>query len=195
MTFIAEEANYWLKDRSESGVRIREDVRAAARIIWRRACEATERAMGDRADAGALIEQAAKEASQYIDRLSVTDTSVNPSAVLMRIFRRLLTRHAARFRRLEPQGREIESLVSVPSWEDRVVQQLFLEKLASAVDEEGVTILWLRLAGCKWDELAEMLHTTIPAAKSRFWREIENAKAKLGIRQKTTGHPRPKAGE
>jgi DNA-directed RNA polymerase specialized sigma24 family protein len=189
MAITRDESYCWLDDDSESSVRIREDVRSAAKTIWRQARDATERALGDSAEAGALMEKAAKAASRYLDGLGPAAQAANPAAVLATIFRRRLSRYAARFRRLEPQGRDIDSLAAVPSWEDSVIRQIILEKLAAIVDEDGVTILWTRLAGWSWDELAEMLQITVSAAKSRFWREIENAKAKLGIGQKAKEPP------
>lgn len=175
------EANYWLKDRSDSGAGIRDDVRAAAAAIWRQARQATERALGDSADAGPLMELAASEASQYLDGLGRASASANSAAVLMKIFRRLLARYAARLRKLEPIGEAIEWQTWVPSWEDSVINQIFFNKLEHHLGEDSVRILSSRRHGYEWDELAAMFEVPVGELRSRFWREVSNAKAKLGI--------------
>jgi DNA-directed RNA polymerase specialized sigma24 family protein len=183
-----EQGGCWLDD--SGGVSIREDVRNAVPDIWRKAVHETQAALGDAGDAAALMELAAAEASKYLDSLAERAAQANVHGVLLKIFCRVLSRRAARFRRLEPQGREIDSLIAVPSWEDSVIRQLILEKLTGVVDQDGVTILSARLAGYTWDELAEMLQITVSAAKSHFWREIDNAKTKLGIGGKAKGPPK-----
>jgi hypothetical protein len=176
-----EENGCWLYGNSVNGVPLRDDVCAAANTIWRNACRKTERAMGDSTETGTIMEVAAGEASQYLDGLGPQAASANPPALLWKIFCRVLARRAVTFRRLQPAGRLIESSVSIPSWEEDVNRELFFKKLQHHLSPDSVTILLKRRMGHGWDEIARMLDTTATAAKKRFWREINNAKAKLKI--------------
>lgn len=188
-----EEDKCWLDAHAASGVRIRDDVRRAVHTIWRIASQKTSAAMGDAAETATLMELAAVDASKYLDGLGADAANANVPAVLRRIFCRLLSRRAVRFRKLEPAGEKIEFLVSVPSWEDKVNRRLLFIKLQSYMSQLGVTILTRRREGYEWDEIAPALRMTVTAVKTRFWREIENAKAELKIGTEARRRGKPKA--
>jgi hypothetical protein len=137
--------------------------------------------MGDSSETGALMELAAAKASEFLDRLGGDAAAANTRAVLLIIFCRLLRSQTIRLHRLELVGRDVESKASIPSWEDEINMALLLEKLERHLTPESVTILRLRRDGHKWTEIAAMLGTSVPAIKTRFWRDIENAKVTLGI--------------
>jgi len=183
----------WVDRGSAIGAAIRVDVRAAVGKVWIAACRRTRTAMGDPADTAALMEVAAVRTSQYLDRLHQEEAVERAGAVLMKIFSRLLRRHAERMARLQPAGQDIEFTVSVPSWEDGVNAGIFLEQLEHHMSRAGVTILTLRRNGHSWQEIAQMLQATVSTVKKRFWREIEGAKVSLGIRPKKAPEDRTKA--
>ncbi|HJX85400.1 MAG TPA: hypothetical protein VJ723_13765 [Candidatus Angelobacter sp.] len=178
---LPEASGCWLDHGSVAGVAIREDVRDAAVQLWAVACGKTRAVMGDTAETAALMEVAVAQASKYLDRLGQEASPARTSAVLMKIFSRLLRRRATRLERLQPAGQDMEFMASVSSWEDGVNAGIFLQQLERCMSRDGVTILTLRRDGHSWLEIAQMLRTTVAAVKKRFWREIEDAKITLGI--------------
>jgi hypothetical protein len=181
MATLPEESGCWLNCGPTTGGDVREDVRKAAAEIWRTACERTRRAMGDATETAALMEAAAARASKFLDRLGEADVPASARAALLSIFCRLLRQRAARLRRVEYVGLEVEVTTTIPSWEDEMNTLLFFEKLQHHLTPESVTILGLRREGHDWDEIAAKLNSSVPAAKKRFWRDIEDAKVELRI--------------
>lgn len=189
---LPEAGRCWLDRGSVIGAAIRDDVRAAVGKIWIVACRRTRAAMGDPADTTTMMEVAVVRASQYLDRLNQEASVERAGAVLMKIFTRQLRRQATRLARLQPAGRDIEFTASIPSWEDGVNAGIFLEQLERHMSREGVTILTLRRDGHSWQEISQMLQTTVTAVKKRFWREIEDAKISLGIQPQKAQSDRTK---
>lgn len=185
MAIEREQSGFWLNRVSSSGVELREDVRLAASAIWRTAQQKTQSRIKDSSDAAALMELAAAKASAYLNGLGDRAASANTRAVLMKIFCRVLTRYAGKLRRLQPVGNNIELHTEPPNWEDRLISQLVFEKFERYLSVDGVTILSSRRHGYEWEEIADMLGLPVAVVRSRFWREIENAKAELGISRKT----------
>ena len=179
-----EQSGYWLNRISSSTVEIRRDVRLAASAIWRTAQQKTQSRINDSSDTAALMEVAAAKASDYLNNLGDEAAAANTKAVLMKIFCRVLTRYAGRLRRLQPFGDNIELEAEAPKWEDRLMLQLVFEKLERYLSADGVTILTRRRQGHEWNEIAHMLGLPVAVVRSRFWREINNARAALGIDRK-----------
>ena len=176
-----EQSGYWLNRVSSSGLEIREDVRLAASAIWRTAQQKTQSRINDSWDTAALMDVAAAKASEYLNGLGDQAASANTKAVLMKIFCRVLMRYDSRLRRLQPVGYKIELQAEPPNWEDRLMLHLVFEKFERYLSADGVTILTSRRHGHEWDEIADMLGLPVTVVRSRFWREIKNAKAELGI--------------
>jgi hypothetical protein len=179
-----EQSGCWINRSSSSGVEIREDVRLAASAIWRRTQQRTQSRIGDNTDTAALMEVAAAKASVYLNALGDVAAAANIQAVLMKIFCRVLTRYAAKLRRLLPVGNNIELHIEPPNWEERLVSKLVFEKFEHYLSADGVAILTSRRHGHEWEEIAAMLRLPVTVVRSRFWREIENAKTELGIGRK-----------
>ena len=184
MAIEPEQSGYWLNRISSCGVEIREDVRLAASAIWRAAQRKTQLRIDDSSDTAALMDVAAAKASKYLDGLGDHAASANTKAVLMKVFCRVLTRYAAKLRRLQLVGDYIELQAELPNWEDRLMLQLVFEKFERYLSAGGITILTSRRQGYEWDDIAAMLGMPVTVVRSRFWREIAHAKAKLGIRPK-----------
>jgi len=187
-----EESSCWLARDPASGLEIRAAVRTSAVAIWRWDKMRTELFLGDSADLAPLMETSAVATSAYLDSLGPGAASANVRAVLRKVFCRALARHAGRLRRFEPASPEIESQILEPSWEDSFIRELLFEKLASYLSADAVTILSNRRHGYEWDDIAAMLGMPVAIVRSRFWREIKNAKAKLGVEIKKRRRRRQK---
>jgi hypothetical protein len=140
--------------------------------------------MGDADEAAALMEQAVAECCQYLSQKGQQSSIQKVRALLLTIFRRRLMRRAGRLNRQKPDGEKLEFRAVIVNWEDPMIASFTLEKIEGCISREAFNIWVLMKAEYDWDEIARMFGTTATAIKKRFWREIEHAKIKLGIKAK-----------
>jgi len=181
---LLERNGCWLDRGAIDGIPLRDDVRCAAELGFSLACKETRKAMGDAEEAAALMEKAVAEACQYLDQKRQQPSVPKARALLMKIFRRRLMRRAMRLKREKPESETLEFRAVIVNWEDPMIASFTLEKIEGCISREAFNIWVLMKAEYDWDEIARMFGTTATAIKKRFWREIEHAKIKLGIKAK-----------
>jgi len=169
---------WWDREVDQTGRRIRADVRTAACHIWRRVCAHTRFFLGDFADAAGLLESAVAQISRYLNRLGAPPFSENTAGLLTVAFARALRRHATKLRRFQTFGDpdELDEPLLAQQWIGLIDLRLDVEKIVRQLSERGCTIVALKSAGYEWEYIAQMLRTTVAAAKSGFWREVKRAR-------------------
>jgi DNA-directed RNA polymerase specialized sigma24 family protein len=161
-------------------------VRSAAHEVWKEACRRTQALLADPAQAADLIEDSVAQVSRYLDRIGASPSS-RKNGLLLLAFSRALRRLAAKSRRLEPAGgaAELSSRVVDHAWSRQVNARLDLEKIVRRLSERNTTVLALRGAGYNWEEVAQLLGTSVGMVRNSFWREVRE------IRQKLHGSAKP----
>lgn len=172
----------------ETGKPLRADVREAAHRVWRWVSVKSREMLGDCSDAAEVLEASVTAICRYLDKKNVALNSVDPSALLAVACHRSLRRLARKRGRVELVGStsELADMLGAPDWREETDRQLFLEELASEVDERARGILRLRMAGYDWNEIGRMIHMTATAVRTAFWRDIRKAHLRLlGSRKPT----------
>jgi hypothetical protein len=123
-----------------------------------------------------------------------TPSSSTKNGLLLLAFSRALRRLAAKSRRFEPVGGAIElsSRAVDYDWSRQIDARLDLENILRKLSERNSTILALRVAGYNWEEVAQLLGTSVARVRNSFWREMRNIKRKLrvdGSERHRNAHP------
>lgn len=168
---------WWDKELDRAGRPIREDVRAAAREIWKLACQTTRAVLGDHSEAAEILEGVVEQISRYLDKKECLSFSVNTAALLTVSFRRRLQKHARKLARVELVGGTSELAESLPGANsfDEVTRQIDLEKIVLRLSVRNLRILIMRLKGRGWKNIAEELGIAVSTAQEQFWHGIRQA--------------------
>jgi DNA-directed RNA polymerase specialized sigma24 family protein len=190
MTSCDSTRQWWDRDVDGKGRQIRSDVRTAAHEIWDWACNTTQSRLGDNTAAAELMELAIAQASAYLDKNGIplnSHSSTHLASLMRRCFGRVLHRHAQRLKRLELVGSNLElsNLAADRTWSSQIDARVDFERMILLLTEKCRTILTLRDAGYEWQEIANLLGTTVSAVKKQFFREIRE----LQLRFRTPGKP------
>jgi predicted transcriptional regulator len=169
---------WWDREVDRAGKPIRTDVRPAAHEIWADACRRTRAHLADPAQAAELMETTVAQVSRYLDRIGAP-WSPRKNGLLMLAFSRALQRYAAKSSRLEPIGgaSELSCRAIDHGWSRQVNARLDLEHIIRRLSGRNTTVLALRAAGHDWKEIANLLGTTVAAARNGFWREVKGGEA------------------
>jgi DNA-directed RNA polymerase specialized sigma24 family protein len=155
-------------------------VRSAAHQVWKEACRRTQSLLADPAPAPELMEDSVAQVSRYLDRMGAPSSSPK-NGLLLLAFSRSLRRLAAKSRRLELAGGAVElsSRMVDRDWARQVDARLDLENIVRRLSERNSTVLALRAAGHNWEEVAQLLGTSVAAVRNSFWREVREVRQKL----------------
>lgn len=186
-------ATYWENGIDSQGRTIREDVRQAAKTMWKAMCSRTRAVLGDNYEAAEILERCVGRVSRYLDTRGVPQFTQNVNALLFVSFRRELWSVRSQ-RRVPVDINECADHLRDSTWSDMVESKLDIENLIRQLSDRSRTVLYLRRAGYGWKEVAALLSTTIPEVKSSFWRELVRLKAKFATSRPTdqTGTTAPK---
>jgi DNA-directed RNA polymerase specialized sigma24 family protein len=155
-------------------------VRSAAHQVWKEACRRTQSLLADPAPAPELMEDSVAQVSRYLDRIGAPSPSPK-NGLLLLAFSRSLRRLAAKSRRFELAGGAVElsSRMVDRDWARQVIARLDLENIVRRLSERNSTVLSLRAAGHNWEEVAQLLGTSVAAVRNSFWREVREVRQKL----------------
>lgn len=170
-------AMYWDTGIDSRGKPIREDVRQAARAIWKSVCNRTRAVLGDDVESAEILNRCVCRVSRYLDAHSATMFTQNVNGLLFVSFRRELWSVKKRLR-IPVDISECSDDLRDSTWSDMVESQLDIENFVRHLSERTRVVLTLRTAGYEWKEVAALLRTTVPEVKSSFWREIVQLRAK-----------------
>jgi DNA-directed RNA polymerase specialized sigma24 family protein len=172
--------SWWDQEVDRKGRQIRSDVRSAAHQVWKEACRRTQSLLADPAHAPELMEDSVAQVSRYLDRIGAPSSSPK-NGLLLLAFSRSLRRLAAKSRRLELVGGAVElsSRIVDHNWSRQVDARLDLENIVRRLSDRNSTVLALRAAGHNWEEVAQLLGTSVAAVRNSFWREVREVRQKL----------------
>jgi DNA-directed RNA polymerase specialized sigma24 family protein len=171
-------ATYWGSGIDSQGKVIREDVRQAAKAMWKAMCSRTRAVLGDDLEAAEILERCVGRVSRYLDTRGATPFTQNVNALLFVSFRRELWSVRSR-RRTVVDINECADHLRDSTWSETVDSQLDIQNLIRQLSERSRTVLYLRRAGYRWTEVAALLSTTVPEVKSSFWRELIRVRSKF----------------
>lgn len=177
-------ATYWENGIDSLGRPIREDVRQAAKTMWKAMCSRTRAVLGDDFEAAEILERCGGRVSRYLDRRGVPQFTQNVNSLLFVSFRRELCSVRSR-RRIPVDISECAHHLRDSTWSDMVEAKLDIENLIRQLSDRNRSVLYLRRAGYGWKEVAALLSTTVPEVKSSFWRELIRLKAKFATSRPT----------
>jgi DNA-directed RNA polymerase specialized sigma24 family protein len=197
--------SWWDQEVDRNGRQIRDDVRSAAHEVWKEACRRTQSLLSDPAQAADVMEESIAQVSRYLDRIGAPSSSPK-NGLLLLAFSRALRRLAAKSCRLEPAGGAVElsSRVVDHNWSRQVDARLDLENIVRKLSERNTTVLALRVAGYNWEEVAQLLGTSVAAVRNGFWREVRDVRRKLRLDENqrhridhrlSQEHPKPSRSE
>ena len=177
--------SWWDQEVDRAGRPIRGDVRSAAHDVSVEACRRTQALLADPAQAADLMEDSVAQVSRYLDRIGAPLSSPK-NGLLLLAFSRALRRHAAKSSRLEPVGGTVElsGRTVDHDWSRQVNARLDLEDIVRRLSERNSTVLALRVAGYNWEEVAQLLGTSVATARNSFWREVRDVRRKLHLDEK-----------
>jgi len=126
------------------------------------------------------MEESVAQVSRYLDRIGAPSSS-QKNGLLLLAFSRSLRRLAAKSRRLELAGGAVElsSCMVDRDWSRQVDARLDLEKIVRRLSDRNSTVLALRAAGHDWEEVAQLLGTSVAAVRNSFWRGVREVRQKL----------------
>ena len=154
-------ATFWETGTDSQGRAIREDVRQAAKTIWKAVCSRTRAVLGDDVESAEILERCVGRVSCYLDARGATMFTQNVNALLFVSFRRELW-SVKRQRRTDVDITECADHLRDSSWSDVVESQLDMENLVRQLSHRSRVVLNLRRAGYVWKEVAVLLRTTVP---------------------------------
>jgi DNA-directed RNA polymerase specialized sigma24 family protein len=177
--------SWWDQEVDRKGRQIRRDVRLAAHRVWKEACRRTQSLLADPAQAPELMEDSIAQVSRYLDRIGAPSSSPK-NGLLLLAFSRSLRRLAAKSRRLELAGGAVElsSRMVDRGWSRQVDARLDLEIIIRRLSDRNSTVLALRAAGHNWEEVAQLLGTSVAGVRNSFWREVKDVRRKLQVDEK-----------
>jgi len=169
---------WWDRDVDQAGRPIRPDVRLAGHEIWDCACERTRAAVGEHAPAAELMERAVAQVSRYLDRIGAP-FSPRKHGLLLAAFSRTLRRYAAKSARLHvvEDSNQLFCCIADERWMSGIYSRLQLENVVRKLSARNGNVLMLRAAGYKWKEIARLFGSSVAAARSGFWREIDQLRS------------------
>lgn len=171
-------ATYWELDIDSQGRVIREDVKQAARTMWKAMCSRARAVLGDDLEAPEIVERCLGRVSRYLDTRGAAPFTQNVNALLFVSFRRELW--SVRSRRKVPVDiSTCANHLRDSSWSERIESQLDIQNLIRNLSERNRTILYLRRAGYAWKEVSALLCATVPELKSSFWRELVRLRSEV----------------
>jgi DNA-directed RNA polymerase specialized sigma24 family protein len=126
------------------------------------------------------MEDSVAQVSRYLDRIGAPSSSPK-NGLLLLAFSRSLRRLAAKSRRLELAGGAVElsSRMVDRDWTRQVDARLDLENIVRRLSDRNRTVLALRAAGRNWEEVAQLLGTSVAAVRNSFWREVREVRQKV----------------
>ena len=163
-------------------MRIRPDVRQAAHEKWMEARNRARVALGDTAEAAELMEATVVHISHYLDRYHIPIfTSDNVPSLLMLHFRQELRRRVGKLRRTESIAEQDADHFPAPrdNWDEVVNERVDLQRLCLLLSKRSCAIMSMRLLGQSWEKIAEGLGISPYKARTGFWRNVREAKAKM----------------
>jgi len=180
--------SWWDREVDRAGRPIRDDVRSAAHEVWKEACRRTQALLADPAQAADLMEDSVAQVSRYLNRIGAPLSSPK-NGLLLLAFSRALRRLAAKSRRVEPAGGAVElsSRAVDHAWSRQVNARLDLENIVRRLSERNGTVLVLRGVGYNWEEVAQILGTSVGSVRNSFWREVRE------VREELRGSAKPQA--
>jgi DNA-directed RNA polymerase specialized sigma24 family protein len=133
------------------------------------------------------MEDSVAQVSRYLDRIGAPSSSPK-NGLLLVAFSRALRRLAAKCRRLEPAGGalELSSRAVDDGWSRQVNARLDLEDIVRRLSKRNGNVLVLRGVGYNWEEVAQLLGTSVGTVRNSFWREVRE------VRQKLRGGAKPR---
>jgi len=172
--------SWWDQEVDRKGRQIRSDVRAAAHEVCEEACRRTQSLLADPAQAANVMEDSVAQVSRYLDRIGAPPSSPK-NGLLLLAFSRALRRLAAKSRRLEPVGASVElsSRAVDHGWNRQIDARLDLENIVRKLSKSNSTVLTFRAAGYNWEEVAQLLGTSVGTVRNSFWREVREVRQKL----------------
>jgi DNA-directed RNA polymerase specialized sigma24 family protein len=165
---------WWDREIDHAARPIRPDVRSAAHDLWEQACQQTLALVADRAPAAELMENTVAQVSRYLDRIGAPLSS-RKHGLLLVAYCRALRRYAAKANRLEPVGGSAELAI----WKSDLGlmrqsdARLILHGVVRELSPRNRDVLFLRAAGYKWKEIAQICRMSVPTIRNAFWREVE----------------------
>ena len=140
------------------------------------------------AQAADLMEDSVAQVSRYLNRIGAPLSSPK-NGLLLLAFSRALRRLAAKSRRVEPAGGAVElsSRAVDHAWSRQVNARLDLENIVRRLSERNSTVLVLRGVGYNWEEVAQILGTSVGSVRNSFWREVRE------VREELRGSAKPQA--
>jgi len=177
-------SQWWDREFDDDGIRIRADVRQAAHDNWPVARNRVRVVQGDTTEAAELMEAAVIHISHYLDRHHLPlFTCENVSSLLMLHFRQELRRRIGKSRRTEHiTEQNSQDAVQRENWVDKANQRIDLQRLCLVLSRRSCAIMGMRLLGRSWENIGERLGISPYTARNSFWREIREAKGKIGNR-------------
>jgi hypothetical protein len=175
---------WWDRDVDHAGRPIRPDVRLAGREIWAQACQRTQALLNDHGPAAELMENSVAQVSRYLDRIGASESS-HKHGLLMVAFCRGLQRYANKVNRLDLVGGsgELASRTLDEGWAGQADARLELGRIVRKLREENGTVLMLRAAGYRWEDVGQMLGKSPAAIRISFWREIKRIRRSSSCRR------------
>ena len=172
--------SWWDQEVDRKGRQIRSDVRSAAHEVCEEACRRTQSPLADPAQAANVMEDSVAQVSRYLDRIGAPPSSPK-NGLLLLAFSRALRRLAAKSRRLEPVGGMVEmsSRAVDHGWSRQIDARLDLENIVRKLSKSNSTVLTFRAAGYNWEEVAQLLGTSVAKVRNSFWREVREVRQKL----------------
>ena len=79
---------------------------------------------------------------------------------------------------------ELSSRAVDQGWSRQVDARLDLENIVRKLSQRNSTVLVLRAAGCDWEEVAQLLGTSVAKVRNSFWREVRDLRRKLRVDEK-----------
>jgi len=167
---------FWNIETDTSGKPVSAAVHLASNQVWPIVLREVQRRSGDEIEAADIIEKAMLQTSAYLEQLGSAGPVKNMPGLVLTIARRLLRRRSKQWPRfLRTECEDLPDL-SVAYWEEQANRAILVGELVSRLSKEVVRILELRMAEYSWGAIALLLHTTVPAVRNRFWREVGRLK-------------------
>jgi DNA-directed RNA polymerase specialized sigma24 family protein len=79
---------------------------------------------------------------------------------------------------------ELSSRAVEHGWSHQIDARLDLENIVRKLSESNSTVLTLRAAGYNWEEVAQLLGTSVAKVRNSFWREVRDLRRKLRVDEK-----------
>jgi hypothetical protein len=124
------------------------------------------------------MERVVAQVSRYLDRIGAP-LSARKHGLLLAAFSRALRRYAAKSARLcvVEDSNQLFCCIADERWMSGIYSRLQLENIVRKLSARNGNVLMLRAAGYKWKEIASLFGSSVAAARSGFWREIDQLRS------------------